>query len=419
LARVLIAAYACEPGQGSEPAVGWNWAQEAVRAGHEVWVITRENNRQAIEFEGTTRSGPGPRFVYLDLPAPFLRLKRRGGHPALLAYYYAWQIAVAFTARRLHRELRLDVAHHVTFVNDSLPSGLALLPIPFIWGPVGGSTHQLPETISLNLPPYARRHELARARIQSAFRRFDPFLSFTRRRASLILVYTTEALEALSPSERRRARAVVHIGVTDSEPPHRPVSHAAPQPGERLHVLTGGRLVHWKGLDLLVEGFSEFAQTRPEVDARLTVTGTGRFRSELEKIAAARGVTEKIVFTGRLGHRDDVFRLMEDADMYALPTLRDGPPVAILEAMAFGLPVLCLDIGATAELVPDHAGLKIAPDSRGSVIKDIGRNCAWVADNPGAARELGNAARSHVLLHHDWSRIRETISRAYDDVLGD
>ena len=418
MARVLIAAYACEPGQGSEPAVGWNWAQEAVRAGHEVWVITRENNRQAIEFNCTPRSESGPHFVYLDLPAPFLWVKRRGGHPGLLAYYYAWQIAVALTARRLHRELRLDIAHHVTFVNDSLPSGLAILPIPFIWGPVGGSTHQLPETISLDLPPYARRHELVRARIQSAFRRFDPLLSLTRRRASLILVYTTEALEALSLSERRRARAVVHIGITDSEPPHRLASHPVPRPGERLHLLTGGRLVHWKGLDLLVEGFSEFALARPEVDARLTVTGTGRYRSELEKIAAARGVAGKIVFTGRLEHRDDVFTLMDDADVYGLPTLRDGPPVAILEAMAFGLPVLCLDIGATAELVPDHAGLKIAPNNRESVIKEISRICAWVADNPGAARELGNAARSHVLLHHDWSRIRETISRAYDDVLG-
>jgi glycosyltransferase involved in cell wall biosynthesis len=417
LARILIAAYACEPGQGSEPAVGWNWAQEAVEAGHEVWVITRENNRKAIESGLASRSRRGPRFVYLDLPGPFLWLKRRGGHPALLTYYYVWQIAIAVTALRLHRKLRFEVAHHVTFVNDSLPSGLSVLPIPFIWGPVGGSTHHLPDSIALDLPSYARRHELARACIQSLFRRFDPFLWFTRRKAKLILVYTTEALEGLSPAERRRAQAVVHIGITETEPPHRPASRAAPNPGERLRVLTGGRLVHWKGLDLLVEGFADFALRRPEVEAQLTITGTGRFRSELEKIAAVKGVTEKIWFVGRLERRDDIFKLMEDVDMYALPTLRDGPPVAILEAMAFGLPVLCLDIGATAELVPDLAGLKIAPDSRRFVVQEISRNCAWVADNPDAARTLGRAARSHALAQHDWSRIRETISRAYGDVL--
>src|SRR5207237_5223498 len=131
-------------------------------------------------------------FVYVDLPRPFLSLKRRLGHPGLLAYYYLWQIAVAARASRLHRREGFDLAHHVTFVNDSLPSGLCVLPVPFVWGPVGGSTHVLPEGIDLELPAYARRHELVRRSIQLVFRRLDPFLWLTRRRAKLILVYTRE-----------------------------------------------------------------------------------------------------------------------------------------------------------------------------------------------------------------------------------
>src|SRR5436190_1039720 len=164
--RVLIGAYACEPSQGSEPAVGWHWAHEAVRAGHDVWVVTRRNNRATIELALAAGDAPVPHFEYLELPRPFLWAKRRFGHLGLLAYYYFWQVALTAVARRLHRRVGFDIAHHVTFVSDTLPSGLCVLPIPFVWGPVGGSTHRLPDTIALDLPPYARRYERVRAALQ-------------------------------------------------------------------------------------------------------------------------------------------------------------------------------------------------------------------------------------------------------------
>ena len=46
--KILVSAYACEPGKGSEPGAGWLWARAAARR-HEVWVLTRANNREAIE----------------------------------------------------------------------------------------------------------------------------------------------------------------------------------------------------------------------------------------------------------------------------------------------------------------------------------------------------------------------------------
>ena len=47
--RVLLSAYACEPNKGSEAGVGWHWALEIARLGHEVWALTRANNRAPIE----------------------------------------------------------------------------------------------------------------------------------------------------------------------------------------------------------------------------------------------------------------------------------------------------------------------------------------------------------------------------------
>src|SRR2546423_14793992 len=88
--KVLISAYACEPGKGSEPEVGWQWALQMARF-HDVAVLTRENNRGPIEAElakiGTSR--PVPRFAYYDCGRFMLWLKRETRARPL--YYPLWQ----------------------------------------------------------------------------------------------------------------------------------------------------------------------------------------------------------------------------------------------------------------------------------------------------------------------------------------
>lgn len=410
-----MSAYACDPQQGSEPGVGWHWALEAVHAGHEVWAVTRKNNRAAIEAALDANPQPDLHFEFVDLPAPFLWLKHRLGHAGLIGYYYVWQLRLAARARRLHRRVDFDVAHHVTFGNDQLPSGLAFLPIPFVWGPVGGSTHRLPRTIELNLPRYAQWQERVRVAMEFVLKHLDPFARFTRKRATVILTYTKEALGGLRPAEQLRARAIVHIGVSEHELPPRDEEPARQRRG--LRILTGGRLVHWKGYDLLIEGFARFMRGRPDSDARLVITGSGPFQPRLESLVRRDRLQSRVAFVGRVPTREDVARLMGNSDLFALPTLRDGPPVALLEAMAAGLPVLCLDLGATAELVPDGAGFKIEPRSRQYVIEEIAAALATLESERDRAIEMGRFARRHALHEHDWRVIREELERAYSDAV--
>ena len=58
--RILLSAYACEPDRGSEPGVGWNWVRHLARE-HEVWVITRSNNRGIID--ANDQPDPGVSFA--------------------------------------------------------------------------------------------------------------------------------------------------------------------------------------------------------------------------------------------------------------------------------------------------------------------------------------------------------------------
>jgi thymidylate kinase len=134
--KVLVAAYACEPDSGSEPGVGWQMCQ-AISREHEVWALTRSNNRARIEAATARVPNAHLHFVYADLP-PWARFWKRGERGIQL-YYVLWQFAAWRVARRLLRDMKFDVAHHVTFVNDYTFSFLGFLNIPFVWGPIGSN----------------------------------------------------------------------------------------------------------------------------------------------------------------------------------------------------------------------------------------------------------------------------------------
>ena len=101
--KVLVSAYACEPGKGSEPEVGWQWVNQIARF-HETWVITRANNREAIEKALTKSPINNLHFVYVDLPewARFWKKGRSGVH----LYYYLWQFIAYRKARNISKNKR-------------------------------------------------------------------------------------------------------------------------------------------------------------------------------------------------------------------------------------------------------------------------------------------------------------------------
>src|SRR5690606_4531990 len=127
---------------------------------HDVWVLTRSNNRQVIEDALRANPASGLRPVYFDLPAWARRWK--GGGRGTQLYYYLWQLGVYRVARRLHRDVRFDLTHHVTFGKYWAPSLLALLDARFVWGPVGGG-ESAPRPVWDDLGPSGRRYERLRA----------------------------------------------------------------------------------------------------------------------------------------------------------------------------------------------------------------------------------------------------------------
>lgn len=107
--------------------------------------------------------------------------------------------------------------------------------------------------------------------------------------------------------------------------------------GEIPVIIAMGRLTWVKGFDVLIKAFSRVVK---EVDARLIILGEGNERESLERLADNLGLNEKISF---LGFQKNPYPFLSNADIFVLSSRYEGLPMAILEAMACGMPIIAAD----------------------------------------------------------------------------
>jgi glycosyltransferase involved in cell wall biosynthesis len=175
---------------------------------------------------------------------------------------------------------------------------------------------------------------------------------------------------------------------------------------DRPIVLTLARLARQKGIGYLIEA----AARVPE--AFFAVAGDGEERAALEAKADAWGVKERFLF---LGHRRDVPELLASCDVFVLPSLYEGLPVSVLEAMASGKPVIATRIGGTDEAVKDGAtGLLVPPADPTALAEAIRR----LLTDRCLAERLGAEAQNWVRREFSDDLMAARVQQIYREALG-
>lgn len=405
--RVLVSAYACEPHKGSEPGTGWNWATQAARF-HETWVLTRANNRSAIEAAAGHALAAHIHWVYFDLPDWVRAFKRgRRGHRL---YYHLWQLGAWLVAWRLHRAVRFEVIHHATFAAYWLPSFLSLVGPPVIIGPVGGG-ETAPSTFRRAFGARGYAQELGRALLRR-LSLLNPMLRMTLSRAALVLATTpdTQALLRLYGAPDVRA---LHppVGVTQQELTL--FSECPAKRGDGLQCISIGRLVHWKGFELGLRAFAQLK--RQAVNAEYVILGDGPEQRRLERLAKRLGVSDAVRFLGRVPRHEEL-ALLCGADVLLHPSIHDPGAWVCIEAMGSGKPVVCLEGGGPAALIGDDAGFAVPARTPGQVIDDLAVALLRLAQEPSLRAAVGAAGRARVEERFMWDRQGELMNRLYHDV---
>ena len=358
-ADVYLMAFACEPGRGSEPGVGFAaaLALAAVQGDPSVRrvLVTRPHRVEAI-LDAIAQSGAGPLDV-LAVPLPTWVVAVTGRRRVRFAYvYWQWR-AVRAVRRRIVEAGRAAVVHHVTFATEGLPTFESRLQrhAALVFGPAGSSTDAAGD--------------------DSAARRLRRLVAEPTLHRSDVLVAQSSAVARSWRRQGASAAIVVEPNI---------VIEPGIAAARRWDVVCVGRLIPRKRVDLALRAFAAGAPPA----ARLGIIGDGPLEEELRRLAQDLGLSDRVDFVGFV-ERAESLDAMASARVLLHASRQEGAPWVIGEAQSFGThPIALRGTGADEAVLAGGIGTVVddaTPEALGAALAaalaapDAGPSSRWSA----------------------------------------
>jgi glycosyltransferase involved in cell wall biosynthesis len=180
-------------------------------------------------------------------------------------------------------------------------------------------------------------------------------------------------------------------------------SELALAPGELL-IVSVGNLYAVKGHAVLIDAL---ATLRDRAGWRLAIAGRGEEEPRLRAQAATASIGDRVHL---LGFRDDVADILAAGDVFTMPSLSEGLPLALVEGMSFGLPVVVTGVGGVPEVVTDGVeGLIVPPSDPGALATAL----AELLQNASRRQQMGAAARTRAVRDYALSTMADRYERLY------
>lgn len=378
--KLLLSAYACEPHRGTELGNGWNWALNNAKLGHEVWCLTTIEGRQSIEKEVKSLALPNLHIVFVEVPK--LVDKAFEYHLGFYLHYIVWQQYAYRKAKELSKNIDFDLVHHVTIGSLQLGTALWRLNKPLIFGPAGGG-QEAPKAFRKYF--YKRwKEEVIRSYISRLLLAVNPDVKKTMRHASLVLTTNEDTYQMASKAGALNPQMFLDTSLPEDFYPETYPEHT---PTDVLKILWVGRLFARKGLPLVLEALSK---VRPDLRFELTILGDGPMHDFVPKWIEEYKLQGKVNWRGQVPW-DEVKRAYTNSDLFLFCSLRDSSAAQFLEAMAYGLPIVTLDLHGGKNLIPDEAGIKVPVSTPELTVKAVASAVEKLHDQPLLRRKMGMA----------------------------
>jgi glycosyltransferase involved in cell wall biosynthesis len=415
--RTLLVAEAANPDWVSVPLVGWSLATAIARA-TPAHLVTHVRNGAAILKAGLVE---GRDFTTIDSEAvarPIWRLSNfLRGKPgvgwtidtacAAFAYYYfealVWRRFGSAIARG-----DFDVVHRITPLSPTIPSLLAKrcrrAGVPFVIGPLNGGV------------PWPRGFDSARRKerewlsyVRSAYK-FLPAYQSTLESAAALMIGSNDTLRQIAGEFRHKC---IYLPENAIDPDNfsllaRPVSSG------RLRACFVGRLVPYKGPDMLLEATAPLLR-----DGRLhlDIVGDGPLMPALRDFVRSQRLEESVTLHGWVDHRN-VAQVMCQSQLLTFPSIREFGGGVVLEAMALGLVPVVVDYAGPGELVTDAVGFKVPLGRRDEIVASLRSVLGGLCNDPEPIAALSQNARRLARTLFTWDVKARQVMQVYDWVLG-
>ncbi len=415
---VLVHAYACNPRYGSEEGVGWGWVC-AIAQHHDLHVLTAAYHQPDIEaaLEADPSLGKRVRFHYVPprawhyRPSPgWKRIEASIAKPIMHMAYRSWQRAAYRYARALARTTQFDLAHVITYVGFRFPGKFWKLPMPLVWGPIGGLENTPWRYFGVFRP--AGWIKFAGRNVINTLHKLlliGPRRAFQKAEGGVIAA--TSAIQ----QEIRRCYGVdsvvrCEIGTVDQPGAAGIVERVD---NEAMRIVWSGTHEDHKALPLLLDALRSLPDS---IDWTLTVLGSGHLTAAWSSQAKRLGIAERIEWTGRVD-RNVALEKMSNAHVMVVTSVHDLTSTVIVEALCLGLPVICPDHYGFSDAVDSNCGFKVDTRSLQSISRGIATVLRRLYDNESERQLLARGALERA-GHFSWQETGKLVSSLYQARVG-
>jgi len=417
--KPLLVAEACNPNWVSVPLVGWQVVKHLKSELPGSHLVTQIRNEKAIEKELWKKNADYTALNSERIARLMWYLSKilRGGTGkgwstatalSLPSYFHFEDLLWKKFGNTLNQ--KYDLVHRITPLSPTIPSLLARkcyrAGVPFVWGPINGGA------------PWPRAFDQER-------RKEKEYLSYIREAYRCVpgykstLKYSTAILVGSSETYKQIPKAYYDKCIFLQENAIDPAYFSIPIDKKKevklpLRIAFLGRLVPYKGADILIEAAAELMlQGKVVVD----IIGDGPEMNNLKRYVNDRNLNSGVHFLGWIPHKK-VQHALSESDVFGFPSIREFGGAVVLEAMALGLVPIIVDYAGPSELVSSSTGYKIPLSSRKDIVTNLRITLDQLCKAPSHLRDMGLKAREHVFNNYTWEIKAKRIVEIYKWVLG-
>lgn len=377
--------YACAPGKGSEPGLGWNWVINLAEK-CEVFVITEGEWRP--EIEDALKNHPQKKrihFYYNPLSEKVRKMCWNQGDWRFYYYYKRWQKKTLNIALDIIENNHIDIIHQFNMIGFREPGYLwKIKEKPFVWGPVDAKE---------NFPVAFLQDADIKTYFKTYLKNYITKLQLKRSRrvrnavgnAKYVVAASSESILSFKKYFGIDSIIINETGCyTDNTTKIKLVNE------KTLHLLWVGKFEFRKQLQLALKIMTGLK----DLEIKLHIVGGKKDEEEKYKtLTKGLGISEQCIWHGILPHIE-VQQLMQTSDMFLFTSVAEGTPHVVMEALGNNLPIICFDCCGHGDSVSEDVGIKIALSNPEQAIKDFVEKISFVYYNREILKQMSKNCKN-------------------------
>lgn len=409
--KILINAYACSPGMGSEPGMAWNWVSNLAKF-CELYIITEGEFREKIEaVVPTLEQGKNMHFYYNPVTEEIRKMCWNQGDWRFYKYYREWQWKTYLMAKEICSSEHIDVLHQLNMIGFREPGYLWKLSkengVPFVWGPIGG-LKQFPlaylQGAGLKMKLFNRLKNFLNVWQLKHEKRVDEALKTAR----LLVSSIPDSYRAIKKHQGLESVVIPETGCFLSEDIPTDIFDE-----KELHVMWVGKFDFRKQLPLALRAIA--IANNPNIVLDIYGGGSDEQIASAKSVADALGITEKVVWHGNQPN-DVVMNAMRKAQVFFFTSVSEDTSTVVLEAVSNRLPVLCFDACGMAAVIDDKVGRKVALSNPAQSAADFAKQLNDLEHDRNLLKQLSENCKQRQ-TELSWEEKAKTMVEWYEKIV--